>query len=183
MSETALLNAIEQVLGGSFDELNAEGKVAAAAALDRIYDDYRNVNAQRLASRFITKCMSARSPYVYKQLDGHLETEYIPLSTIGTRPITSYRYVYNDSRQEATLTYGAKTLCFRVGAKTVTLTDGTEQQIKYKVEFQNTPYIDEGTAKEYFECEAEYITGTKYGACLTKKVKEKADALYQALAG
>ena len=82
------------------------------------------------------------------------------------------------------MTYGARSLRFRVGANVVTLADGTEQEIKkYKVEFQNTPYIDEGTAKTYFECEAEYIAGTKYGACVTKKVNENADALYEALTG
>ena len=184
MSERALLNAIEQVLGGSFDELDAEGKVAAATALDWLYDDYSNVNAKALAKQFITKCMSQRSPYVYTQLSGHLETQYIPLSTIGNRSISSYRYVYSDSRQEATMTYGAKSYRFRVGAKVVILTDGTEQEIKkYKVEFQNTPYIDEDTAKTYFDCEAEYIVDTRYGACLTKKVKEKADSLYEALTG
>ncbi|MDD7641530.1 MAG: hypothetical protein PUK75_03450 [bacterium] len=184
MSEMALLNAIEQVLGGSFDELDAEGKVAAATALDWLYDDYSNVNAKALAKQFITKCMSQRSPYVYTQLSGHSEAQYIPLSTIGNRSISSYRYVYSDSRREATMTYGAKSYQFRVGANVVTLTDGTEQEIKkYKVEFQNTPYIDEDTAKTYFDCEAEYIVDTRYGACLTKKVKEKADSLYEALTG
>ena len=49
MSETALLNAIEQILGGSFEELDAEGKIAAAVALDRLYDNFSNVNAQKLA--------------------------------------------------------------------------------------------------------------------------------------
>lgn len=82
------------------------------------------------------------------------------------------------------MTYGAKSYRFRVGANVVTLTDGTEQEIKkYKVEFQNTPYIDEDTAKTYFGCESEYIVDTKYGACLTTKVKEKADSLYEALTG
>ena len=184
MSESALLNAIEQILGGSFDELDAEGKIAAAVALDRLYDNYSNVNAKKLAAQFITRCMSERNPYAYTQLSGHAETEYIPLSTIGTKPITSYRYVYSDSRQEATMTYGARSYQFRVGAKVVGLSDGTEQEIKnYKVEFQNTPYIDEATAMTYFNCEAEYITNTKYAACLTTKVKEKADTLYKALTG
>ena len=82
------------------------------------------------------------------------------------------------------MTYGAKSYQFRVGAKVVGFSDGTEQEIKnYKVEFQNTPYIDEATSMTYFDCEAEYITDTRYGACLTKKVKEKADTLYKALTG
>lgn len=184
MSESALLNAIEQILGGSFDELDAEGRIAASVALDRLYDNYSNVNAKKLAAQFITRCMSERNPYAYTQLSGHAETEYIPLSTIGTKPITSYRYVYSDSRQEATMTYGAKSYQFRVGAKVVGLSDGTEQEIKnYKVEFQNTPYIDEATSMTYFDCEAEYIINTKYAACLTKNVKEKADTLYKALTG
>ena len=183
MSETALLNAIEQILGGSFDELDAEGKIAASAALDRLFTDYSNPNAKKLAARFITKCMSQGNIYAYTQLSGHTETEYIALSMLG-KPVTSYRYVYNDSRQEATMTSGSRTLRFRVGAKVVVLTDGTEQEIKkYKVEFQNSPYIDENTAKTYFDCESEYIVDTRYAACLTKSIREKADALYKALTG
>lgn len=184
MSERALENAIEQVFGESFNDLDDDGKSAAVAALNRLYDDYGNVNAKKLTAQYIAKCVSERSPYVYTQLTGHLETEYIPLSIIGTRPITSYRYVYSDSRQEVTMTYGARSYRFRVGSNVVTLTDGTQQEIKnYKVEFQNTPYIDENTAKTYFECDAEYISGTRYALCVTKKVKEQTDALYKELTG
>lgn len=184
MSEQALLNAIEQILGGSFDELDAEGRIAVAAALDRLYDNYSNVNARKLAKQFITICVSEKNPYAYTKLKNQSDTEYISLATIGTKPVSSYRYVYSDSRQEATMTYGARSYQFRVGAKVVGMSDGTEQEIKkYKVEFQNTPYIDEETAKTYFNCEAEYIIDTDYSACLTKQVKEKADMLYEALTG
>ena len=182
MSEQALLNAIDQILGGSFDELDAEGRIAVAAALDRLFDNYSNVNAKKLAKQFITICVSERNPYAYTKLKNRSDTEYISLATIGTKPVSSYRYVYSDSRQEATMTYGARSYQFRVGAKVVGMSDGTEQEIKkYKVEFQNTPYIDEETAKTYFNCEAEYIIDTDYSACLTKQVKEKADMLYEAL--
>ena len=184
MSERALTNAIEQVLGESFNELDDDGKSAAIAAMNRLYDEYKNVNAKKLASSYISKSVSERSPYVYTQLTGHSEAEYIPLSLIGTKPISSYRYVYSDSRQEATMTYGARSLRFRVGSDVVTLADGTQQKIKnYKVEFQNTPYIDENTAKTFFECEAEYITGTRYAICVTKKIKEQTDELYKELTG
>ena len=184
MSERTLTNAIEQVLGESFNELDDDGKSAAIAAMDRLYDEYKNVNAKKLAASYISKSVSERSPYVYTQLTGHSEAEYIPLSLIGTKPISSYRYVYSDSRQEATMTYGARSLRFRVGSDVVTLADGTQQKIQnYKVEFQNTPYIDENTAKTFFECEAEYITGTRYAICVTKKIKEQADELYQELTG
>lgn len=183
MSETALLNAIEQILGGSFDTLDAEGKIAASAALDRLFDDYSNVNAKKLAARFITKCMSEGNIYAYTQLSGHTETEYIAISTLN-KPVTPFRYVYSDTKREATMTRGSTTLRFRVGANVVILTDGTEQEIKnYKIEFQNSPYIDENTAKTYFDCESEYIADTRYAACLTKSIREKADALYKALTG
>lgn len=158
MSERTLTNAIEQVLGESFNELDDDGKSAAIAAMDRLYDEYKNVNAKKLAASYISKSVSERSPYVYTQLTGHSEAEYIPLSLIGTKPISSYRYVYSDSRQEATMTYGARSLRFRVGSDVVTLADGTQQKIQnYKVEFQNTPYIDENTAKTFFECEADIL--------------------------
>ncbi len=182
LSEQMLLNAIEEVLGGSFNELDAKDKAAAVAGLDMLYDKYSNVNAKTLAGQYVSRCASANSPYIYKKLSGHSETEYISLAIIGNRIVSSYRYVYSDSRQEATLTYGAKSYSFRVGSSVVGLADGTQKEIDtYKVEFQNVPYIDEATAKEYFDCEAEYIAGTDYSACLTKSIKEKAEELYQTL--
>lgn len=184
MSETMLKNAIEQVLGASFDELSADGKVAAAVAMDRLYDNYSNVNAKSLAKQFITTCASESSPYVYAKLSGHSETEYISLAIIGNRVVTPYRYVYSESREEATMTLGATSYRFRVGGRVVTLTDMTTQSIdKYKVEFQSVPYIDESTAKTYFDCEAEYIADTNYSACVNKTVGDQADELYNALTG
>lgn len=82
------------------------------------------------------------------------------------------------------MTYGATSYRFRVGAAVVGLTDGTEQQIsKYKVEFQNVPYIDEATATKYFGCKAEYIADTDYSVCLTGPIETLADELYQTLTG
>ncbi len=182
LSEQVLLNAINEVFGASFDELDAKGRVAVAAGLDMLYDSYSNVNAKTLAGQYISRCASQGSPYVYTKLSGHAETEYLSLATLGNRKATSYRYVYSDSRQEATLTYGATSYSFRVGASVVELADGTQKSIDtYKVEFQNVPYIDEATAKTYFACEAEYIAGTDYSACLTKSIKEKAEELYKTL--
>ena len=184
MSEQMLTNAIEQVLGAPFSELGADGKIAAAVAMDRLYDNYSNVNAKSLAKQFITNCVSENSPYVYAKLSGHSETEYISLAIIGNRVVTPYRYVYSDFREEATMTYGATSYRFRVGARVVTFADMTTQSIdRYKVEFQTVPYIDEGTAKTYFGCEAEYIADTNYSACVNKKVGEQADQLYNTLTG
>ena len=184
MSEQMLKNAIEQALGGSFSELSADGKVAAAVAMDRLYDNYSNVNAKTLAKQFITTCASEDSPYVYAKLSGHSETEYISLAIIGNRVVTPYRYVYSDFREEATMTHGSTSYRFRVGARVVTFADMTTQSIdRYKVEFQTVPYIDEDTAKTYFGCEAEYIADTNYSVCVNKKVAEQADQLYNTLTG
>ena len=184
MSEQMLKNAIEQALGGSFSELGADGKVAAAVAMDRLYDNYSNVNAKTLAKQFITTCASENSPYVYAKLSGHSETEYISLAIIGNRVVTPYRYVYSDFREEATMTHGSTSYRFRVGARVVTFSDMTTQSIdRYRVEFQTVPYIDEDTAKTYFGCEAEYIADTNYSVCVNKKVAEQADQLYNTLTG
>ena len=184
MSEQMLKNAIEQALGGSFSELGADGKVAAAVAMDRLYDNYSNVNAKTLAKQFITTCASENSPYVYAKLSGHSETEYISLAIIGNRVVTPYRYVYSDFREEATMTHGSTSYRFRVGSRVVTFADMTTQSIdRYKVEFQTVPYIDEDTAKTYFGCEAEYIADTNYSVCVNKKVAEQADQLYNTLTG
>ena len=184
MSERTLKNAIEQTLGSSFDQLDQTAQSAAIAAMDQLYDQYKNVNAGNLAKQYVTTAVSERNPFIYAKLEGHTETEYVSLQVLGNRAVTPYRYVYSDFREEATMTYGATSYRFRVGSNVVTLSDLTTQSIKpYKVEFQTVPYIDENTAKTYFDCEAEYIADTNYSVCINKKMKEQADKLYSALTG
>ena len=135
-----------------------------------------------MAKEYITQCKLNNHPYVYTQFKEQKQMQFLPIPVMADA--SGYRYVYSDSRREATLTKRATTYRFLVGSNQITFTDGTQAEMDtYKIEFQDTPYIDEVTAKQYFECEAEYIFNTNYGVCLTKEIKEAAEKLYEAFAG
>ena len=179
--KSELLTMIEQVMGGSFDTLDAEGQLAVTVALDWLGHDYSNVAAYNLSAVFARQCQRKDNPYLYIQYDQDKTTEYIPLSVISDA--MNYRYVYSDSLQMATLAYSGGNYKFTVGKDTYQLTDGTEKQMKKKIVFKNLPYIAENAAKDCFGCEAEYIDNTSqgaFGACLTPKIKASADELYKA---
>ena len=182
LTANELKNLIEEVFGGSFEELDANSQLAAAVALDWLFDKHSNVNASALAKEYITQCKLNNHPYVYTQFKEQKQMQFLPIPVMADA--SGYRYVYSDSRREATLTKRATTYRFLVGSNKITFTDGTQAEMDtYKIEFQDTPYIDEVTAKQYFECEAEYVIDTNYGACLTKQIKEAAEKLYKAFAG
>lgn len=182
-SADELIAMISQVFGGTFDSLSAENQIAAVAALEWLYEEYGNANAASLAQQYAGLSSRNGNPYVYTQLADHKEIRYLPLNV--TARASGFRYVYSDSRQEATLTSARQTLRFRVGSSQVTKTDNTVEEIKnYKVEYQiNTPYVDQNTAQKYFDCEAAYISNTDYGVCLNAKIRALADTLYQAFTG
>lgn len=178
-----LENMIAQAFGGAFDSLSAEQQLAVVAALEWLYEEYGNTNARTLAQQYAQSCSSAGNPYIYTQLSDVRDTKYAPLAVLAQA--SGYRYVYSDSKQEATLTAHGATLSFRVGSNKVTKTDGTVLEIKnYKVEYQNNlPYVDQDTAETYFSCKTVYVTDSSYGICLNKTAENLADTLYQVFTG
>ncbi len=178
-----LENMIAQTFGGSFASLSTGQQSAAAAALEWLYEKNGNANAKTLAQQYAQISSRAGNPFVYTQLLDVRDTKYAPLAVLAQA--SGYRYVYSDSKQEATLTAHGATLSFRVGSNKVTKTDGTVLEIKnYKVEYQNNlPYVDQDTAETYFSCSLVYVTDTDYGICLDDETEGLAQELYQVFAG
>ena len=185
LTKSELLNLIEQILGGSFDTLDAEGQLAVTVALDWLGSgEYSNAAAYDLSAVYARQCQRNQNPYLYNQYGQDKATDYIPLSVIADA--VGYRYVYSDSRQVATLAKGASNYEFTVGSKKYKLTDGTEKEMSKATVFQNLPYVCESVAKDCFSCEAEYINNMSqgsFGACLTPKIKAVATEVYNAFTG
>ena len=85
-----------------------------------------------------------------------------------------YRYVYSDSRREATLTQKSKIFKFRMSGNEVELSDGSKKELKRPVRMQKLLYLSEVDASNLFECCAEYIQASDYAICLNGTLDKKA---------
>ncbi len=169
----ALEDLIEERLGGAFDTLGGPDKAAVAAALDRLGEG-GNQAARELAQEYLRQCIEENNRYVYKKLEGQAG-EYAPLDV--TAYSTGYRYVYSDSRREATLTKRGAVYRFTVSGREVALKDQSTEQLSAKVEMQQTPYAAEQDIKKYFSCDAEYIEDSDYGVCLNPSMQKTVESI------
>ncbi len=176
LSEEELFELLENLFGSSFEDMEAEGKIVAATVMNRIGQAGSSA-ASGLAQQLIQTCVTERNRYAYTKLSGSGQ-EYILISTLGK--VTGYRYVYSDSLQEAILNAGSKTYHFYVGKTELLLPSGKTAQMDAAVKLsENLAYLPENAAKTYFECEAEYIDGSEYAACLTNSMKTQAESILE----
>ena len=171
-----LSSLIEDLFGVSFGDLLADDKAAVTAAADRI-GEAGNPSASELAGNFLNQCLRESNAYVYEKLKGQA-SEYIPLKTIAYA--TGYRYVYSDSKREATLSRKGKVFTFVVFGNEVVLKDKSKEQLTAKVQMQSLPYVARTDARKYFSCEAEYIESSNYGICLNEKMQRLVDEIIKA---
>lgn len=167
---------IESLLGAPFGELSVDEKAAATAAADRLGESGSPSMAD-LALEFLNQCLRENNGYIYEKLNGQT-SEYIPLKTVAYA--VKYRYIYSDSKREATLSHRGKIYYFEVAKQEVTFRDGSTEPISAPVQMQGLPYVAETDAQKYFSCEAEYIEGSSYGICLNEKMKKLVEELIAA---
>ncbi len=154
---------MEDALGAPFVELNDRQKAAAVAVLHRMGQS-GNQRAAQTANTWLNICVREGNRYVFQKLKREAQ-EYLPLPLIAS--CTGHRYVYSDSRMEVTLSKKLSVCCFQVYRDEVQLLDGVTEKLSGPVKAQgDCPYLSEEDARQYFDCEAEYIDGTEYGICL-----------------
>nr|WP_304968480.1 hypothetical protein [uncultured Acetatifactor sp.] len=174
----ALEALIEEALGAPFEELDDSRKAAAVAALDRM-GQAGNQTAAQMALTWLNACVSEKNKYVFQKLKGEAG-EHLALDTVAS--CTGYRYVYSDSRMEVTLSKKLSVYRFRVNQDQVQLLDDITEKLEGAVKLQGDhPYLLEADARQYFNCEAEYIHGTEYGICLGPKEEGFVESIMEAL--
>ncbi len=157
---------VEDALGAPFDELNDRQQAAAVTVLHRMGQS-GNQRAAQTADTWLNMCVREGNRYVFQKLKREAE-EYLPLPLIAS--CTGHRYVYSDSRTEVTLSKKLSVCRFQVYRDEVQLLDGVTEKLSGAVKAQgDCPYLSEEDARQYFDCEAEYIDGTEYGICLGPK--------------
>lgn len=176
--EEELTQLIEDELERTFDSMNDSQKAAAAAALDSLGQS-GNQAAGALARRLVNEGIREGNPWFYQKLKNESE-EYLPLPLIASS--TGYRYLYSDSRTEATLSKKRMVYRFTIHQGEVSLQDGQMEELHASVKVQDgIPYLSEEDARQYFSCEAVYIENTDYGICLGPKALAQMEALQAAL--
>ena len=178
MSEADILAAIEAMFGKSPDEMNADELAIVTAAVSR-FGRSGNYPAEQLASSYAELMRSKNSKYLYNQYDAKTP-RYISLKTIGD--CSSFRYFYDDTRRQATMTSGARAFIFKTGTDSLSRGAGTEK-LKYDVVMQSVPYVSEDDASDLFDCHSEYVIDSNYAVCLTGAMDGRAKELLQALTG
>ncbi len=154
---------VEDAFGTSFDELNDRQKAAAVAVLHHMGQS-GNQRAAQTANTWLNTCVREGNRYIFQKLKREAE-EYLPLPLIAS--CTGHRYVYSDSRMEVTLSKKLSVCRFQVYRDEVQLLDGVTEKLSGAVKVQGgCPYLSEEDARQYFDCEAEYIDETEYGICL-----------------
>ncbi len=177
-AEEDLINAIENGLEQTFDNMNDSQKAAAIAALDSLGQS-GNQTAAALARRLVNEGIQEGNPWLYQKLKKEAE-RYIPLPLIASS--TGYRYLYSDSRTEVLLSKKQMVYRFTIHRGEVSLLDGQIEELHAPVKMQDgTPYLSEEDAGFYFSCEAVYIENTDYGVCLGPKASVLKKAILAAI--
>ena len=84
--------------------------------------------------------------------------------------------MYNDSKQRATLTYGASVYEFNVNSATA-LHGGEQIKLSEPGILSGSFYLSEKDTEEYLKCTAQYVERCDYAVCVTEKVEKKAKEL------
>ena len=160
------------IIGRDLSELNMKELAYTTAALSRFSREGCRA-AGTLASRCTEIGRETGNIYFYPKYKDR-NPEYISLKTLGE--VSGYRYFYDNSRKEATMTKGSTVCIFRAGSDSVRK-GGTDGTLKYKTVFSKYPYISEEDSQDVFECSSDYVDATVYAVCLTKDLEKNADDL------
>lgn len=180
LTEDELLDMITAALGSDFDQLNADGQVVAATAVKWLGEE-GNVQATGLAKKLIDKCGANKNAYVYTKYKKNPQVQYLCLKLLDGKD--GFRYLYSDTKKEATILKGTKEYKFTVGSTNVSFKDKSTDTMKKATVFQSDAYIDEAASKKYFEYAVEYFKDTDYAAGLNSSMMTEAEKLLNTFKG
>ena len=180
LTEDELLDMIAAALGGDFDQLSADGQVVAATAVKWLGEE-GNVNAVKLAKKLIDKFGANKNAYVYTKYKKNPQVQYLCLKLLDGKD--GFRYLYSDTKKEATILKGTKEYKFTVGSTNVSFKDKSTDTMKKATVFQSDAYIDEAASKKYFEYAVEYFKDTDYAAGLNSSMMTEAEKLLNTFKG
>ena len=158
-----------------------EKQAVYLGALQKYYDETRSGAGKQLLGSVSQKQRNIGNPLVFNRID-NVSGEYIPLTAIAS--YTNMRYVWNKNQNQGTLARGGTYYAFTVFSdivkkgKNENSSEKMPQAAKY---FNNSVYIPEDYAKNAFETEAVYLTGTSYGVLSSPDLNDLSEQLCELL--
>lgn len=179
LSENELIGLIENLLGDSFENLDADGKVVAAVACEW-YGGKENLKAKELSAKWIDICYLEKNPYVFNKVVTSDKKEFASLRAISK--VTDFRYVYSQTGREATMTGKAGIYSFTNGSSQVVLPSKSISDMNTLPQYKGGElYIVEAAAMEFFECEVEPIEQSTHSALMKGDMETRARDLLVAM--
>lgn len=179
--KSKLENGIENNFdSGDASDMDDDELAATITVLSRLTEE-GNKNAEPMAQDYAYQARNLNNGYIYTQFADDKTQEYVSIEAIAA--VSSWRYVYDSSRQHVTLTDGNKTWEFQVGSDKALQGGSSELQMHSPAVFQGTSgkgslYLSETDAREFLECEAQYVKNSDTAICVTTHVDELAKELY-----
>ena len=174
-----VLSTIEPIIGsliGDIDSLQDDQLAIVITALSRFAAD-GNIPARDLAGELTTAGVAKNNPYLYSQFTDDKSKKFVSIQAIGI--VKGMRYLYNDSRQRATLTKGGQVYTFTVGSANAQH-GGEDLPMKQVAVFKDSVMIASEDAFDIFVCTAQYVPKSAYSVCVTEPVETGAQTLYDA---
>ncbi|MCR5033162.1 MAG: hypothetical protein K6A92_09890 [Lachnospiraceae bacterium] len=175
-SESDLAAAVKNAFGAS-DTWSDADLAVVTIAMARLNEKGSSA-AGKLAKQYLDEGVNKNNKYIYKKYTRDHSKEYVAVKTLAK--VTSYRYVYDDSRQSAILTKGSTVYTFTTGSAQGLLGADTIS-LKTAAVFMNGFYLDEADTLTYLKCGAQYVTGKDYAVCYTQRISDRADAFLETL--
>ena len=196
MSDEDLLKLLMSLLGkSSWNELSDAEKAILAAVLSKL-GDMGYQNCARLAgvigstlyneehNKYIYLKYKGQSGGVSQDPDSTGATKWVSLKAVGD--ITDFRYVYNDTKQQAILTGPGNVYNLYVGSEFMYTGDETSKTIT----LLNTPvlqssimYADLNTSTSYFEVGCYYLGTSDYAAAIPTTLEPRVTEVFNAVTG
>lgn len=105
------------------------------------------------------------------------EGKYAPLSVVAE--LLEYRYIFDDSKKEVTLSKGTKAYRMKANDKKLWRYPHKTETLQKIPVYENDLYLEEEDLLVWFGCRVFYLEKTNVGICLTEKMVEEAEEFYQ----
>ena len=115
---------------------------------------------------------------VFDTLRGQ-EGKYAPLSVVAG--ILDYRYIFDDTKKEVTLSKGSKVYRIRENDTQIWVYPEQTNQLHKRPVYQKDIYLGEEDLLTCFGCRVLYLEKTNTGICLTEKQYEEAEEFYKTM--
>lgn len=177
LSKDAIMGLLNQLLEGGFENTDSKSQGAAIIAVHNYALFVNKTEIMDLAASLADIAYQAGNPYLYFQYKDR-NTEYVSTKAIGT--CLGYRYIYNNSQKQVTLSKKGIYYVYRAFSKEIEENE-TLTEMDKEAGFKQVIYLDEDYTKNIYQCYSYYIIHSEYGILTTEEMEQKADEIYQEL--